>query len=98
MASAEPQARNTTLNTQASARSLIPRRHRINQSATEEQQDGTAPVPPEVQPNTEGAAKLEGFRLYAVAIGVFFGSLMMSMDISIIGTVSAGPYHVFIAI
>lgn len=28
-----------------------------------------------------------GFRLYAVAIGVSFGALMMSLDVSIIGTV-----------
>lgn len=30
---------------------------------------------------------LLGFRLYAVAIGVSFGALMMSLDVSIIGTV-----------
>lgn len=30
---------------------------------------------------------LRGFRLYAVAIGVCFGSLMMSLDVSFLGTV-----------
>ena len=33
------------------------------------------------------AAVLHGFRLYTVATGVYFGALMMSLDISIIGTV-----------
>lgn len=31
--------------------------------------------------------QLQGFRLYAIAIGVCFGALMMSLDISIIATV-----------
>ncbi len=30
---------------------------------------------------------LHGYRLYAVTIGLCFGALMMSLDISIIGTV-----------
>ena len=33
------------------------------------------------------ASALSGFKLYAVAIGVSFGALMMSLDVSIIGTV-----------
>lgn len=33
------------------------------------------------------AAPLQGFRLYAVAVGVYFGALMMSLDLAIIGTV-----------
>ena len=38
-------------------------------------------------PKPEVAAPLQGFRLYAVAVGVCFGALMMSLDIAIIGTV-----------
>ncbi|KAK0649201.1 putative MFS transporter [Cercophora newfieldiana] len=34
----------------------------------------------------ESTTALHGFRLYAVAIGLYFGALMMSLDISIIGT------------
>jgi hypothetical protein len=44
------------------------------------------------KPNMAGsvaAAPLQGFRLYAVAVGVCFGALMMSLDIAIIGTVRA---------
>lgn len=97
MASAESQTRNNaTLNTQPSTRSLIP--HRTTHPADVAQEDRVPEIPPDVQPNAEGAAKLEGFRLYAVAIGVFFGSLMMSMDISIIGTVSTGSYRIMIEI
>lgn len=33
------------------------------------------------------AAPLQGFRLYTVAVGVYFGALMMSLDLAIIGTV-----------
>lgn len=95
MASAEPQTRNNpTLNTQPFTRSLIP--HRTAHSAVVAEEGGVAEIPPDVQPNAEGAAKLEGFRLYAVAIGVFFGSLMMSMDISIIGTVSTDSFRIMV--
>lgn len=42
-------------------------------------------------PGAEGQgdndATLQGYKLYAVAIGVYFGALMMSLDIAIIGTV-----------
>lgn len=34
---------------------------------------------------------LRGYRLYAIAIGVCFGALMMSLDVSILGTVRASP-------
>jgi hypothetical protein len=34
---------------------------------------------------------LRGYRLYAVAIGVCFGALMMSLDISFLGTVRGPP-------
>jgi len=37
---------------------------------------------------------LDGYMLWSVAIGVCFGALMMSLDISIIGTVSAPPIHI----
>lgn len=37
---------------------------------------------------------LEGYMLWSVAIGVCFGALMMSLDISIIGTVRARPIPV----
>lgn len=94
MASAEPQTRNNAaLNTQPFTRSLI---HRTAHSAVVAEEDGVAEIPPDVQPNAEGAAQLEGFRLYAVAIGVFFGSLMMSMDISIIGTVSTDSFRIMV--
>ncbi len=36
-------------------------------------------------PQNDGAP--QGLRLYAVAVGVCFGALMMSLDISIIATV-----------
>ncbi len=42
---------------------------------------------PSDQGNVQNDYKLGGYRLYAVAVGVIFGSLMMSIDISIIGTV-----------
>lgn len=35
----------------------------------------------------EGSTVLRGYRLFAVAIGVCFGALMISLDISILGTV-----------
>jgi hypothetical protein len=54
----------------------------------------TNEVPGEGHPQDEEKAgnstQLGGYRLYAVAIGVLFGSLMMAMDISIIGTVRSG--------
>jgi len=40
-----------------------------------------------VEDDAPGDVVLHGFRLYAVATGVYFGALMMSLDISIIGTV-----------
>lgn len=93
---ASPAHNKTALSMQASSRSLISHRtHQLaaTQQRQPQQQDATAappslPPPPNAQANIEdAAAKLDGFRLYAVAIGVCFGSLMMSMDISIIGTV-----------
>jgi len=43
-------------------------------------------------PDIESSTTLHGFRLYAVAIGLYFGALMMSLDISIIATVRNSPF------
>ena len=55
--------------------------------------DTTGEVPsmnyPANEEETERSPKLGRYRLYAVAIGVLFGALMMAIDISIIGTVSS---------
>lgn len=58
------------------------------------------PTPKQDEPRDEEAgaegpvdddSTLEGYMLWSVAIGVCFGALMMSLDISIIGTVRAWP-------
>jgi hypothetical protein len=45
----------------------------------------------EIAEDAPSDAILHGFRLYAVATGLYFGALMMSLDISIIGTVIMLP-------
>lgn len=40
------------------------------------------------EPEPDHSPVLRGYRLYTVAIGVCIGALMMSLDISILGTVS----------
>lgn len=49
--------------------------------------EGAAVDLPSDQGNVQNDTKLGGYQLYAVVVGVLFGSLMMSIDISIIGTV-----------
>jgi hypothetical protein len=38
-------------------------------------------------PRSTATQPLQGFKLYAVAVGVCFGAVMMSLDISVIATV-----------
>ncbi len=58
--------------------------------ATSPPKDGAQPetiIHCEGDPAVGHDSILHGFRLYAVTIGLCFGALMMSLDISIIGTV-----------
>ena len=52
--------------------------------------DEESGVVPEESPQQD--ATLTGYRLIAVAVGVCFGALMISVDISILGTVSLSVY------
>lgn len=58
--------------------------------AAEDSNAVEASLPTAAEGSVQTHGELSGYRLYAVAVGVLFGSLMMSMDISVIGTVRPG--------
>lgn len=58
-------------------------------AAIDASDDQRLPVATPREPDSDAAFKVQGFRLYAILVGICFGAFMMSLDVFIISTVRA---------